>query len=181
VGTGAFHETDRELDFHPVMGERWEITKSTEETSGELFESTVWLDPHAPGPPPHVHPNAEESIEVVEGSLDVFKDGGWTTLQPGEARAVPAGVPHTFRNPSGGTTKIVVRVQPAGRSEAFFRQMQTLIAERKLKRLPPREPASAIYVAMLFTRYEDWTRPTGPLRAVFKGLAFTGKALRFKL
>jgi hypothetical protein len=31
---------DRQLDFHPGMGMRWEITRSTEDTSGELFEST---------------------------------------------------------------------------------------------------------------------------------------------
>ena len=34
---------------------------------------------------------------------------------------------------------------------------------------------------MLFSEYRDWTRPTGPLNAVLKTLAFTGKALRFKL
>ncbi|MGO9822217.1 MAG: cupin domain-containing protein [Solirubrobacteraceae bacterium] len=180
MGTGAFR-ADRELDYHPVIGERWEITKSTEDTSGELFESTVWLDPHVPGPPPHVHPNAEESIEVLQGSLDVFKDGGWTTLRPGETATVGREAPHTFRNPSDETAKIVIRIRPAGRSEMFFRDMQALIAEQKLKGLPPREPGSAIYVAMLFSEYRDWTRPTGPLSAVFKVLAFIGRALRFKL
>jgi quercetin dioxygenase-like cupin family protein len=181
VGTGAFRGTDRELDFRPVVGERWEITESTEDSSGELFESTVWLDPHMAAPPPHVHPNAEESFEVLEGSLDVFKDGGWTTLRPGESGTVPPNVRHTLRNASDETAKVVVRIRPAGRSEAFFRHMHTLIAEGKLKRLPPKEPGSAIYVAMLFSEYRDWTRPTGPLSAVLKTLAFTGKALRFKL
>ena len=31
---------DRNLDFHPGMGMRWEITRSTEDTAGELFEAT---------------------------------------------------------------------------------------------------------------------------------------------
>jgi quercetin dioxygenase-like cupin family protein len=180
VSTGA-HGADRELDYHPVIGERWEITKSTEDSSGELFESTVWLDADVPGPPPHVHPNADESIEVLDGSLEVFKEGGWTTLGPGETVTVARGTPHTFRNPSDETAKIVVSIRPAGRSEMFFRDMQALIAEQKLKALPPREARSAIYVAMLFTEYRDWTRPTGPLSAVFKVLAVTGRALRFKL
>lgn len=181
MGTEAFREADRELDFHPVIGERWEITESTEDSSGELFESTVWLDPQLAGPPPHVHPNAEESIEVLEGSLDVFKDGGWTTLRPGESATVPRNARHTFRNAGGETANIRIRIRPAVRSEAFFRHMQTLIAEGKLKRLPPKDAGSAIYVAMLFGEYQDWTRPTGPLSAVLKTLAFTGKALRFKL
>src|ERR1700741_3991275 len=91
-------EADRQLDFHPAMGERWEITRSTEETSGEVFESTIWFDPRMPGPPPHLHPNSEESFEVIEGSFDVFKDGQLTTFLPVSTAAVAPGVPHTFRN-----------------------------------------------------------------------------------
>jgi hypothetical protein len=56
-----------------------------------------------------------------------------------------------------------------------------LIGEGKLKRLPPKEPRSAIYAVMLFDKYSDWTRPTGPINRVFKALALVGKALRFEL
>ena len=60
---------DRRLDFRPGMGMWWEVTRSTEDTSGELFEATNWIEPHMPGPPVHVHPAAEESYAVVEGGL----------------------------------------------------------------------------------------------------------------
>jgi hypothetical protein len=46
----------RQIDFHPAMGMRWEITRSSKETSGEMFRSMNWLDPRMPGPPPHLHP-----------------------------------------------------------------------------------------------------------------------------
>jgi quercetin dioxygenase-like cupin family protein len=177
----AATEGDRQLDFHPGMGMRWEITRSTEDTSGEVFESTNWLDPRMPGPPPHVHPNSEESFEVIEGSLDVFKDGEWTTLRPGATATVPPGVPHTLRNGADEPAKIVTRIRPAERSEAFFRHMHKLIGEGKLKRLPPKEPGSAIYAAMLFNEYPDEIRATGRLNRVFKALALVGKALRFEL
>ena len=172
---------DRELDFHPAMGERWEITQSAADSSGELFESTVWLDARMPGPPPHVHTNSAESIELLEGSLDVFKDGVWATLRPGEMASVPAGAAHTFRNDRDEPAKILIRLRPAGRSEEFFRHMLVLIREGKIKRLPPKEPRSAIYAAMVFMSYPDVTRVTGPLNGVFKALALIGKALRFKL
>ncbi|SRR6266480_7784370 len=171
----------RELDFHPGMDMRWDVTRSTEETFGELFESTNWLDPRMPGPPVHVHPNSEESFEVIEGSLDVFKDGEWRTLQPGETAVVPAGAPHTLRNASDEPAKTITRIRPAGDSEAFFRHMHRLIRDGKIKRLPPKEPGSAIYAAMLFNRYPGEIRATGPLNGVFKGLAFLGRALRFEL
>jgi mannose-6-phosphate isomerase-like protein (cupin superfamily) len=163
------------------MGMRWEITRSTEETSGELFESMHWYDPREPGPLVHVHPNTEDSFEVVEGALEVCVDGAWRSVQAGETVTVPAGVPHTFRNASDEPVKVVTRIQPAGRSEAFFRDMHRLIHEGKIKRLPPKEPRSAIYAAMLIDAYPDEIRITKPPNVVFKTLAVVGKALRFKL
>jgi mannose-6-phosphate isomerase-like protein (cupin superfamily) len=163
------------------MGERWEINQTTAAGSDELFESTVWLDAHLPGPPPHVHPSSEERIEVVEGSLEVFRGGEWTTLAAGEAAVISAGAPHTFRNSSEAQSKIVIRIAPAGRSEEFFRCMQALIRDGKVKRLPPKDPRSAIYAAMLFDAYPDWTRAIGPVNGVFKAMALIGKALRFEL
>jgi quercetin dioxygenase-like cupin family protein len=172
---------DRQLDFHPGMDMRWEITRSTEESSGEVFESTNWLDPRMPGPPTHVHPDSEESFEVIEGSLDVCQDGEWTTVGPGSTAAVAPGVPHTLRNASDEPVKAITRIRPAGRSEEFFRDMNRLIHEGKIKRLPPKEPRSAIYAAMLFIGYPDVIRVTGPLSGVFKALALVGKTLRFEL
>ena len=160
---------------------RWEITRSTEDTSGELFESTNWIDPRMPGPPVHAHPNAEESFEVIEGTLEVLMNREWSSVRAGEKATVPAGVPHSLRNASDEPVKAVTIVQPAGRSEAFFRDMHRLIQEGKLKRLPPKEPRSAIYAAMLFGKYPDVIRVTKPPDAVFKALALAGKALRFKL
>lgn len=179
--SGAVTDADRQLDFHPAMGERWEITRSAEDTSGEVFESTISFDPRMSGPPSHLHPNSEESFEVIEGSFDVFKDGQWTTLRPGATATVSPGVLHTFRNVADETAKVVIRIRPAGRSEAFFRHMHRLIGEGKVKRLPPKDPRSAIYAVMLFDEYPDWTRPTGPMNGVFKALALVGKVLRFEL
>lgn len=59
--------------------------------------------------------------------------------------------------------------------------MHSLIREGKVKRLPPKEPGSAIYVAMLFNRYPDEIRATGPLNGVFKALTLVGRALRLNL
>jgi glyoxylate utilization-related uncharacterized protein len=128
-----------------------------------------------------VHPNTDDSFEVIEGSLEVSVDGQWRSLQAGETVTVPAGVPHTFRNASDKPVKVVSRIQPAGRSEAFFRDMHRLIHEGKIKRLPPKDPRSAIYAAMLIDAYPDEIRTTKPPNGVFKALAVVGRALRFKL
>ncbi len=76
---------------------------------------------------------------------------------------------------------VVCRHQPAGRSEAFVRDMHRLIHEGKIKRLPPKDPRSAIYAAMLIAAYPDEIRIVKPPNGVFTTLAGLGKALRFRL
>jgi mannose-6-phosphate isomerase-like protein (cupin superfamily) len=164
---------ERHLDFHPGMGMRWEITRSTEDTAGDLFEATNWLV--------HVHPTAEESYEVVEGALEVCVDGEWRTVSAGETATVPAGVPHTLRNAGTAPVRIVNIHRPAQQFESFFRDMHSLIQRGKIKHLPPKEPRSAIYAAMLFGKYPHEIRTTKPPNWVFRTLAFVGRALRFKL
>jgi mannose-6-phosphate isomerase-like protein (cupin superfamily) len=172
---------DRRLDFRPGMGMWWEITRSTDDTSGELFEATNWIEPRMPGPPVHLHPNAEESYDVVEGALEVFMNGGWSPVRAGEKATVPAGVPHSVRNASDEPARIVNIHQPAQRFESFFRDMHRLIHEGKIRRLPPKDPRSAIYAAMLFCNYPDEIRAVKPPNQVFQALALVGRALRFRL
>jgi mannose-6-phosphate isomerase-like protein (cupin superfamily) len=172
---------DRQLDFHPGMEMRWEITRSAADTAGELFEATNWIGPEMPGPPVHLHPTADESYEVIEGALDVCVDGEWRTLRAGESATSPAGVPHTLRNATKEPVRIVNIHRPALQFESFFREMHALIAQGKIKHLPPKEPRSAIYVAMLFGKYPDEIRVVKPPSGVFKTLALVGRALGFKL
>ncbi len=171
--------SERQIDFRPGMDMRWEVTRNAADTGGELFEATNWVGAHMPGPPEHVHPIAEESYEVVEGALDVCVDGEWRTVRKGETAVVPAGVPHTLRTTE--PVQIVNIHRPALQFESFFRDMQKLIEQGKIKRLPPKEPRSAIYAAMLFTKYPDEIRVTKPPNGVFKALALIGRTLRFKI
>jgi quercetin dioxygenase-like cupin family protein len=172
---------ERQLDFHPGMEMRWEITRTSADTAGELFEATNWIGPEMPGPPLHVHPAAEESYQVIEGSLDICVDGEWRTLRAGESASVPAGVPHTLRNAAAEAVRIVNVHRPALQFESFFREMQALIGQGKIKRLPPKEPRSAIYVAMLFSKYPNEIRVAKPPNGVFRALALLGRSLGFKL
>jgi quercetin dioxygenase-like cupin family protein len=171
------HTADRVLDFHPGMGMRWEITHS----AGELFQATNWLDPQMPGPPVHVHPDSAESFEVIEGTLDVLVDGEWSQLRAGERTTVPANVPHTLRNATDAPVTMLTIVEPAGRAEAFFRHMHRLLQDGRIRQLPPKDPRSAIYVAMLFCAYPDVIRTTEPPAALFRALARLGKVLGLSL
>src|SRR5688572_24858486 len=77
-------------------------------------------------------------------------NGEWSPVHAGETAPVPAGVPHSVPNASDEPARIVNIHKPAQRFESFFRDMHRLIHEGKIKRLPPKDPRSAIYAAMLF-------------------------------
>jgi hypothetical protein len=87
----------------------------------------------------------------------------------------------TVPGASDAPARIVNVHQPAQRFESFFRDMHRLIHEGKIKRLPPKEPRSAIYAAMLFGKYPDEIRTVKPPNGVFRAVALVGRALRFKV
>jgi len=46
----------------------------------------------------HFHPEQEETYEVLDGRLEVFRDGDWHAVPAGESLTVPRGANHAFRN-----------------------------------------------------------------------------------
>jgi mannose-6-phosphate isomerase-like protein (cupin superfamily) len=172
---------DRLLDFRPGMPMWWEITRSTQDTGGELLETVNWVNGRTGGPPVHLHERAEESYEVIEGTLEVLIDGRWQTLHAGEKATVAPGTPHTLKIESDQPVKLINVHRPALRLESMFRELSSLIETGRIKRLPPKDPRSVIYTAMLFAKYSDEQRVTSPPSEIFKALALLGKALGLKL
>jgi quercetin dioxygenase-like cupin family protein len=170
---------DRVLDFGP-MGMWWEITRSTADTNGELFEAINVIGPAMGGPPLHVHPEAEESYAVESGTLDVCVDGQWRKVTAGETVTVPAGVPHTLRNTSGAEARIVNVHKPAHDFERFFRRLHALASSGTVK-FPPKGLKSVILLSMLFTDHPREIYSVKPPRAVMKAMALLGKMLGYKL
>jgi mannose-6-phosphate isomerase-like protein (cupin superfamily) len=170
---------DRVLDFGPV-GMWWEITRSTADTGGELFEAINVLAPDFAGPPLHIHPTAEESYAVVSGALDVCVGGRWRSLGAGESATVPAGTPHTLRNESGAEVRLVNVHRPALDFERFFRRLRDLACSCGVA-LPPKGLRSAILVSMLFTEHPREVISVKPSRRVMRALALAGQALGYKL
>ena len=145
----------RRIDFRPGMDMCWEILRNGEDTDGEVLEANSWLGPHSPSPPVHVHDNAEDSFEIVEGRLDVKLDGTWRTYGPGERAAAAPGHRHTLRNTHDEPVRFINRHRPAADYEGFFRDMASLTSTGKMGAGTPHSPRQAIYAAMLFTSPPD--------------------------
>ncbi|NND97188.1 MAG: cupin domain-containing protein [Pirellulaceae bacterium] len=172
-------DPDRILDF-AATGMWWEITKSTADTGGELFEAINVIAPGFAGPPLHIHPHAEESYHVLEGNLDVCLDGQWRQLGAGDSAVVPAGTAHTLKNPSPVEVRLRNVHKPALAFERLFRRMHSLVAAGQLT-LPPRNFGSLIRISLLFVEHENEIKSARPPHAVMRVLAFIGRLLRYKL
>ena len=142
----------RVLDFAPI-GMWWEITRSTADTHGALFEAVNVIAPDFAGPPLHIHPTAEESYSVLSGTLDVCVDRTWRRLNAGQSVTVPAGTPHTLRNTSGGEVRLLNVHSPALDFEHFFRRLHALVNDHGVG-LPPKDFASLVLISMLFVAHQ---------------------------
>src|ERR671911_12437 len=71
--------------------------------------------------------------------------------------------------------------RPAARFEEFSRTFHRLATSGRIKSLPPKDPSSLIYAAMLFTEYEDTQVVVKPPTFVLRLLAFVGRRLGYRL
>ena len=91
------------------------VIKATgEETAGTFFLSETTIAPGFPGPPPHRHERLVDMFYVLEGVLTVRLGQETHQLEKGSFVCVPAGVVHTFRNPSDSPVRFLNFNTPAG-------------------------------------------------------------------
>ena len=55
----------------------------------------------------HIHPDSEEGMVIVEGSLEAILGDQVVTLGEGDTVLAPAGVKHGFENRSGATARLL--------------------------------------------------------------------------
>lgn len=169
-------QAERMLDFEGFPG-RWEIRKSTTDTDGERLETHMAIE--EPGElPPHKHPTAEESYEVLSGVLEVQVDGEWAEIRAGEKHTVPPGTAHAFKNE--GPVELLNVHKPALRYEEYFRRFHKLKTERGVE-MPPKGFKGMLLLGMLQSEYEREFVGVSPPQWLFKLLGGLGRLLGYKL
>jgi quercetin dioxygenase-like cupin family protein len=84
---------------NPLTGERCTFEETSRETGGVRSVALVETTPQG-GVPMHRHGDHEETIEVLEGELEVTLGGVARRYGPGERVVIPAGAVHAWRNAS---------------------------------------------------------------------------------
>jgi quercetin dioxygenase-like cupin family protein len=87
------------------------------------------------GPARHLHYDQDEWFYVLEGSFIMEVGQERFTLQPGESLLAPRKIPHVWAYSGDGIGRIMVGFFPAGKMEAFFREVN------KTNAMPAMDPA----------------------------------------
>src|SRR3954454_13338851 len=111
---------------NPATGERVTFVKTAAETGGELL--VLELEWPRPGEraPEHVHPEAEERYEVLDGTAAFRIAGEERTAGPGGMVTVPPGTPHLAWTPTDQPVRLKVEFRPALRWEEFVERLFAL-------------------------------------------------------
>ena len=121
--------------IHPVgagedrLGETHSLGFSTilfkvlsRETNGSVFVIEHKDLGHG-GPPVHLHLHQDEWFYVVEGEVLFQVAGERKTLRAGDSVLGPRGIPHGFMGAGETPAHMIISFTPAGKMEAFFREV----------------------------------------------------------
>jgi mannose-6-phosphate isomerase-like protein (cupin superfamily) len=87
------------------------------------------------GPARHLHYDQDEWFYAVEGDFIIEVGEERLRLQPGDSLLAPRRVPHVWAHVGNGRGRILIAFMPAGKMEAFFREVT------KANAMPPQDPA----------------------------------------
>lgn len=87
------------------------------------------------GPARHLHLVQDEWFYVLEGEFLIEVGETRTRLKAGDFLLGPRNVPHVYAFDGSGTGRILIVFTPAGKMEAFFREVC------KANAMPPQDPA----------------------------------------
>ena len=126
----------------------------------------------------HYHPKQEETYDVLDGALEVFRDGGWQSVPAGESLTVPQGARHAFRNASEKAVRFLNVHRPALTFQEYLETVDRLIRAGKVKGL--KGLRSGIYISMAAVE-QGTSVQVKPPHTLIRGLAFIGRRLGYTL
>jgi mannose-6-phosphate isomerase-like protein (cupin superfamily) len=115
---------DRLGEYHDFGIGVFSVKVTTEDSGGGLLACE--LVHHTKGGPwRHFHNSQDEWFYVVEGEYIIEVGDARFTMRSGDSAYSPPRVPHAWAHVGEGTGRIAFVLTPAGRLEAFFRELTT--------------------------------------------------------
>jgi quercetin dioxygenase-like cupin family protein len=76
--------------------------------------------------PPHIHPDQDEYLYILEGQFDFLLDGVEQTAEPGDLVTLPRGIPHGIFNKTDYDIKTLFWVTPSLQLYDLFWALHTM-------------------------------------------------------
>jgi len=86
------------------------------------------------GPAKHLHYDQDEWFYAVEGEFLLEVGQERFRLKPGDSALAPRKIPHVWAYTGGSRGRMLIAFMPAGKMEAFFREVT------KANAMPPQDP-----------------------------------------
>jgi mannose-6-phosphate isomerase-like protein (cupin superfamily) len=118
-----------------VVGDVYRFLATGEDTNGKYAICEAIVFPGG-GPPLHVHSREEEGFFILEGEITFQIDGKRVVAKPGMFANMPVGTPHSFKNESSTSAKMLISLAPAGLEKMFF-EVGVSLPEGSISVLPP--------------------------------------------
>jgi quercetin dioxygenase-like cupin family protein len=165
------------LNLRSVFGLEATVLTPSAATDGAYVEMDIMLEPRG-HTNRHYHPEQEEAYEVLDGTLEVFRDGDWHEVSAGESLTVSPGAVHAFRNASRTPVRFLNVHRPALAFQEYLETLDRLIRVGKVKGL--KSLRSGIYVSVAAVEQSSSVMVEPP-HILIRGLAFIGRRLGFTL
>ncbi|MBD2703897.1 cupin domain-containing protein [Spirosoma sp. BT702] len=166
------------LDMTPV-GMKFTVLQASADTLGKSLDLHWELLPgcNMKDPLVHVHPDAIETYEVLEGDMEFFIKDRWIAASQGDHLSVPKGVTHCFRNPTDKIVRVLNTHQPALKMENYFEDVSKVLDKltdqgRKRFKMNLR---TVLYMSVLMNKYRSEIIAKSPPDVAIKALGWVAK------
>lgn len=128
------------------------VRLSGEDTDGAYALLEYTGPPEGPSPPMHVHEETDETVVVLDGTVEWTVDGASQVTEAGTTVHIPMGTPHSFSIAGSRPAWMLAWYAPAG-FEGYFSEMGEFLDS--LPPGPPDEEAIAEKAAALCEIYDQ--------------------------
>lgn len=171
-----FPEPEPESKYYPLEGQVFvSQTEGFRQTVLKRENSLVWLEltlePHAAGPPEHIHTTFPEKFIVAEGALSLLVGGEKKVLRAGESLLIPPGTPHRPFNETDSPVVVKGPLVPEyaipEQFSVFLTQAYGFFDESEYNNRPPK---ALLQMSKFSPKYDSWL--AGPPVILQKALFF---------